>query len=218
MASGKQNAVWQAVFPPDGEVPERLLVHRILSSQCLERSARMRDFLAYVCDRALSDPEAEIREQDIGCAVFGRTPDYDTNQDNIVRVNASQLRRKLELYFASEGSAERVILELPKGHYKPLFHLRSEIPNLPELPPDGAGQGRKVRLLAYLSVALALLCLGLLAALLAGQRKTAPEPAGELHALWSRLVRKGEPTAVVLSDSSLGLLQDLIGRPVPLSE
>src|SRR6266498_2670211 len=142
MASGRQHADWREPPPPNGGDPEQLLVQRILSSQCLERSARMRDFLAYVCDRARNEPQADIREQDIGCAVFSRPADYDTNQDNIVRVNASLLRRKLETYFALEGATEPLILELPKGQYRPVFHARSEPAALPEtLVPPVRGTG-----------------------------------------------------------------------------
>src|SRR5205085_6332730 len=132
MASGRQNGTWHEVHRAKDGNPERFLVQRILSSQCFEKSARMRDFLAYVCDRALNESHAEIHEQDIGCAVFSRAPDYDTNQDNIVRVNASQLRKRLETYFASEGEAEPLVLELPKGHYTPLFRVRTE-----QRPSDG---------------------------------------------------------------------------------
>src|SRR5437016_4957304 len=125
MASSRQNP---ALFDlePDGEQAKRLLVQRVLTSQCFEKATRMRDFLAYVCDHTLNDPKAGICEQNIGCAVFGRLPDYDTNQDNIVRVNASHLRKRLESYFASEGRTESWLLELPKGQYTPVFRPRPE--------------------------------------------------------------------------------------------
>jgi hypothetical protein len=45
-----------------------------------------------------------------------------------------------------------------------------------------------------------------------------PVAAPALKAFWARLSGNGQVTTVVLTDSSLGLVQDLMGQPVPLSE
>jgi hypothetical protein len=223
MASGRQHGAWRDVPQTSGASAERLLVQRILGSQCFEKSTRMRDFLAYVCGRALEEPGAEIREQEIGCAVFGRRADYDTNQDNIVRVNASQLRRKLETYFAAEGSLDPLVVELPKGQYRPLFRPRTEGVATAEAAPDAvrdSGHRRTVWMLACLSGVLALVSIGLAVALF-GSRTGAiegPADAPELRAFLATLLRKDQTTSVVLSDSSLGLTEDLTGQAIPLSE
>jgi hypothetical protein len=47
--------------------------------------------------------ETEINEQRIGHAVFGRSEDYDSSIDGIVRTQASRLRQRLELYFQQRG-------------------------------------------------------------------------------------------------------------------
>src|ERR1700720_2469719 len=105
----------------------RALLQRILWSRQIEKSARIRDFLSYVCERAVQEPSAEIHEQEIGHKVFGRGPDYDTNADNVVRVTASQVRKKLEQYFSLEGASEPVVLEIPKGQYTPVFYERDAV-------------------------------------------------------------------------------------------
>ena len=133
MSSSRPNPALHAAFESEDSNSERALVRRIVSSQCFEKSARMRDFLTYVCRRALDEQQSDIPEHDVGCGVFGRPADYDTNQDNIVRVNASQLRKRLETYFASEGAAEPIVLELPKGQYAPVFRARRE--------PEASGAG-----------------------------------------------------------------------------
>src|SRR5271157_5787180 len=84
----------------------RALFQRVLWSRQIEKSARIRDFLACVCERALQEPTAEIHEQEIGQRVFGRSPEYDTTADNVVRVTASHARKKLDQYFTSDGAAE----------------------------------------------------------------------------------------------------------------
>src|SRR5947209_12491100 len=103
----------------------RALLQRVLCSRQLEKSGRIRELLTYVCESAFTDEPVEIHEQEIGVRVFGRPEGYDTNHDNIVRVTASQARRKLDQYFASEGASEPVILEIPKGQYSPVFRERS---------------------------------------------------------------------------------------------
>src|SRR4051794_2305782 len=122
----------------------RALLQRILWSRQIERSGRIREFLSYVCERSLADSTVEIHEQEIGHAVFGRSADYDTALDNIVRVTASQARRKLELYFASDGGSEPVLLEIPKGQYTPVFRPRTvaeaeAVPAPPQTEPSTPG-------------------------------------------------------------------------------
>ena len=48
--------------------------------------------------------------------------------DNIVRVNASELRKRLETYFATEGAEDQIIIEIPRGSYTPVFRRRSGAP------------------------------------------------------------------------------------------
>src|SRR4051812_23161407 len=84
----------------NGMDDRRLLLQRVLASRQIEKSARIREVLVYVCERSFIEPDAEIHEQEIGTRIFGRAPDYDTSQDNVVRVTISQARKKLEQYFA----------------------------------------------------------------------------------------------------------------------
>src|SRR5260370_37838539 len=102
----------------------RALIERVAASVYFGRWARLRDLLLYVGGQSLKDGCQEINEQEIGSKVFGRPSSYDRSQDNIVRVNATELRKRIELYFASEGAHESLVLEIPRGGYKPIFHRR----------------------------------------------------------------------------------------------
>ncbi|WP_158823603.1 hypothetical protein [Granulicella sp. S156] len=62
-----------------------------------------------------------IPEHEIACKVLGRREGFNPNDDNIVRVQAGHLRKKLEQYFATEGREEPYVLEIPKGAYVPRF-------------------------------------------------------------------------------------------------
>src|SRR4051794_13826764 len=81
----------------------RELLHRVAGSAQFQKSKRLRDLLLYVGERSLHDPQCILREQEIGVDVLGRPPDYDTSHDTLVRVQVSQLRKKLQEYFAVEG-------------------------------------------------------------------------------------------------------------------
>ena len=70
-------------------------------------------------------------ERDIGADVYGRSPDYDPGEDNIVRVEARNLRKQLEEFFRVEGVNEPLIILIPKGSYAPVFERRAE--PVPEL-------------------------------------------------------------------------------------
>jgi hypothetical protein len=103
------------------------LVERIVGSQCLQGSARLREFLNYVAACALRDAPEDATEQQIGIHVFGRMAGYNSSEDSIVRTHARLLRQKLKEYFAGEGLEEPVVLEIPKGHYVPVFEPRARV-------------------------------------------------------------------------------------------
>ena len=103
----------------------RALIARVLQSQPFETSERLRELLIYLADR--SNGEQLIREQEIGVAVFGRPEGYDTSHDTLVRVQISNLRKKLQQYFEEGNSEERWEIHIPKGNYALLYRpLNSE--------------------------------------------------------------------------------------------
>jgi hypothetical protein len=110
-----------------GPTPEdcQALVQRIISSKEFQRASRLREFLAYVVARKLEGRPQELTEPVIGRRVFGRAEDYNPAEDSIVRTEARILRQRLERYFAEQGSAEPLVLEIPKGGYVPVFRSRA---------------------------------------------------------------------------------------------
>lgn len=202
----------------------RAVVERVLSSQEFGASARIRAFLAFVCDRALNDSSVQLHEQEIGRRVFGRGADYDTTSDNVVRVTACQARKKLERFFSLEGLREPCILEIPRGQYTPVFRERS-------LSIDTAKSGQRQllgRLVTPPRAPLFLAVSSFLAFILAlwawwaprTEQKAAPEleMKGSLNALWSLLLPREGRTDVVVMDSGLSLFQETQQRQLTLSE
>jgi hypothetical protein len=101
--------------------PRWQLALRIASSGSLGRSKLMSDFLLYIVDRHICGRTEEITEQQIGFLVFGREEGYDSNDDNIVRSYARNLRKRIDEYFAGEGREETLRLAIPRGGYAPIF-------------------------------------------------------------------------------------------------
>src|SRR5215208_712735 len=104
-------------------------MERILQSQALQGSENLRSFLRFIVIKAVDDQEDELKEYTIATEVFGRGKQYNPRTDSVVRVQAGRLRAKLMEYYATEGKFDDTIIELPKGHYKPVFSC-VENPNL----------------------------------------------------------------------------------------
>jgi hypothetical protein len=92
---------------------------RILASEFFKSSARCREFLKYVVEVKCSDTHEPLKERMIGITVFGRSPDYDTGTDAIVRVKANDVRRRLAQYNLSADPGRSVAIELNPGSYEP---------------------------------------------------------------------------------------------------
>ncbi len=189
------------------------LIDRIAASPHFQRTRRLQSFLRYVCERSHAQRYQEISEQQIGHLVLGRHKDYNPADDNIVRVEARELRKRLEAYFAQEGLEEPVIIEIPRGSYVPVFLLRPAEPAptvlaLPQTPLLQPHQSRRLLwILAASSTILACLCVWFwLQARKADLRNRPPEIVRQF---WDRILTPERPTVVAVADSSFALLQDL---------
>ncbi len=115
--------------------PRRSIVEaelgRILSAAQFANSERLRGFLSYVVRQVLDGQAASIKEFAIGCEVYKRRADYDPKTDAIVRVECGRLRGKLLAYYAGEGAANPLRIELPKGTYVPVFQDVTPPPAVP---------------------------------------------------------------------------------------
>lgn len=108
--------------------PRWQLVQRVAASQLFAKGPKLRAFLLYICENSLLGKPENLSAQLIGTRVFGRDPDYMPSEDNIVRVEARELRKRLAAFFAAEGSDEPVVIEIPKGSYSPVFRPREAEP------------------------------------------------------------------------------------------
>jgi hypothetical protein len=219
----------------------RQLIERVASSAHFRRSARLRDFLLYVGGQSLREGRAEIHEQEIGAKVFERSPSYDPSQDNIVRVNATELRKRIDLYFATDGVHEPLVLKIPRGGYKPVFHRRPPNDSPPALPPTpqpeitraepvshpppvtvaAPNSGSRAATFAWAAAAivLAIVCAVLLKQNLALRSSRAPWAARPtVEAFWKDFVNGQQEVDIVLPDASVTMSAEITHQSMMLSD
>src|SRR5713101_8481400 len=111
-------------------VTERALflgqIDKLLGSHTLNGSESLCKLLRYLANHSLEHPGLSPKEYQIATEVFGRQKDFDPHLDSMVRVQAGRLRAKLAEYYASEGSDDQIMLEMPKGSYGLTFHQRTQ--------------------------------------------------------------------------------------------
>jgi hypothetical protein len=220
------------------------LVQRIVSSQYFVKAPQVRDILLYLTRRSLEDNPTGISEIEVGCNVLGRRPDFNPNEDNIVRVQVRHLRKKLEDFYSAEGRIEPILLTIPKGAYLPRFDPRpvpsaeagqEEIGKPASLDREPAGisttrqPARKKRSWLVLGVAgLSVLVVVLAAAAFLFWRQKeallAQSPGMEDRippgddVFWSKFFAPGQQTNLVVADSCLVVIQDILNVDIPLKE
>jgi hypothetical protein len=222
---------WHDASSPAPELC-RALLERIGASIPLRRAPRLREFLEYVGRRALEDRCEQIHEQEIGVNVFGRTPGYDTSADNIVRANATELRKRIEAYFESEGVDETLRLEIPRGSYVPVFSFLplvktpAETPLVASPPLLAAVQGTFRRQMAWerwVVAGMLLLLVGLTVHLWQQNRQLEQDlrpwkSQPHLAALWSHFAQSSRVTDIVISDQAFLLVQNMAKQTFTFDE
>jgi hypothetical protein len=103
------------------EQMQRMLAHPLFRS-----GRRCPALFQYVVEQALDGKTALLKERIIGIEVFGRTPDYDTNADSVVRTAAAELRKRIAQYYQESGHESEVRIELHSGSYVPDFRMAPE--------------------------------------------------------------------------------------------
>jgi hypothetical protein len=107
--------------PAVDPVSVRQQLDRILASPLFRNSKRYPSLLRYVVEQALDGHASDIKERTLGIEVFGRTPDYDTNLDPVVRISAAEIRKRIAQYYHDGGHENEIRIDIPLGSYIPEF-------------------------------------------------------------------------------------------------
>jgi hypothetical protein len=194
-------------------------LRRLIASPGLHHAESLCLLLRYLASHALEKPHDHVKEYQIATDVFGRSETFDPRIDSTVRVQTSRLRNKLVEYYATTGKLDPLTIEIPRGAYTALFHLREEVriadpppPTAPPLHSEDQGTERHKPARRMWAVAIAALALGFAAgALIVSRSPRAAAPTSsdqpELRAFWSSVIRNPKPPLVVFSNA------EFRGRP-----
>lgn len=96
-------------------------LQRMVQDEVFRSSKRSVAFLTYVVHEALRGSDEPIKERNIGAEVFGRSSSYDTNLDHIVRTAATEVRKRIAIYYGNDLHRGELHISLVPGSYLPQF-------------------------------------------------------------------------------------------------
>lgn len=207
----------------------RLHLQEILESPAFKGSRRSREFLKYIVEKALDGCFEDLKERSLGVDLFGRPASYDTGEDAIVRVTASDVRRRLLQYYGEPGVNSEFRIELPAGSYLPEFrrlgsshHEIVDSLSVLETAQDltviesrtgGREAQRWFRLAPYVISALALvLCVSIFL------RYRTGIGSPRLILPWSVIFQPDRQTHLISCDTNITMLQEMLGTSLSLSD
>lgn len=116
-------------------------LERILASPLFSHSKRYPNLLRHIVEHTLDGRANDLKERTIGCELFGREPDYETNADPIVRTTAGEVRKRIAQYYFEPGHETELRIDLSPGSYVPEFSFApprsagDAAPNIETIPP-----------------------------------------------------------------------------------
>lgn len=206
-----------AALPLSAE--ERVLViaqlERLLASSLFSQSKRYAPFLRHVVHKTIEGQEDSLKERLLGVDVFGRTPDYDSNNDPVVRVTAGEVRKRIAQYYDDAAHRSELRIDLPLGTYVAQFHpgppaveeihaasepaaaqAEQAASTEPTAPVSSMEAGERARLPGKRLAAAVLVVLAC-AGLIWKFERRAPSP---LEAVWGNLVSAQSPSVIVVGE------------------
>lgn len=206
----------------------------VVQGAAFKGSYRSQQFLRYVIEKTLEGDLNSLKERTIGVELFQRSPTYDTAQDAIVRVTASDVRRRLLEYYGRDGDASHLQIHLPRGSYVPEIGVQLGPAGPAEAAPQpvqaaeppaanqadsahqlGSAQERSRRW-ARVAIA-AIACLVLVLGGEAWRYAFASKSAAVLPP-WSLILKPGRETQIITSDPNVEELQELTGHSISISD
>jgi len=194
-------------------------IERLNRSAILHGSESLCKLLRYLAEHSLDTPGAPLKEYQIATEVFGRPADFDPRLDSTVRVQTGRLRSKLSEYYAGDGAHDPIAIEIPKGAYTLIYHLRPPIEEPPhavtaEAPPPVRPARPYPISWFFLSIIIGAVVVVVIA--FAATRFLAPivpagvapdPPAPVLESFWNVILSGPDPPLVVYSNA------EFVGRP-----
>ena len=194
-----------------------LQIDRILRSNTFRTCEVLRNLLTFLAAKAV-DGRADLKSKEIATVVFGRSDQFDSQSDSVVRVQTGRLRSKLAEYYVDEGAEDTVVVSIPKGTYALAWHNRHpaqdhaagsatlEIPPAEEVQtvaPKARSNRRLVLVAAVTALVTVVAVLGYWAGTIAQQKRASQRQRSALSTFWSVFLDGNEPPLIVFSNLKL---------------
>ncbi|WP_420411227.1 tetratricopeptide repeat protein [Roseibium sp.] len=96
---------------------------QILASSSFSNAERLKSFLEYVVTESVHGRADAIKGKTIALDVYGRGVETEGGPENVVRVDARRLRRRLDDYYETDGQAASIRIHIDSGGYAPRFEV-----------------------------------------------------------------------------------------------
>lgn len=204
----------------------------VIDGAAFKGSLRSQQFLRYAVERAIAGDFECLKERAIGVELFGRSPSYNTGEDAIVRVTASDVRKRLLQHYGRFGDASEFRISLPPGSYIPEISrdtptAKSLIKPLkvplvvaqPEMvtTADKEGAPRRCDRLGWVLLGVLIaVTFGAIAGLVWKHFSRLNTATATLP--WSVFFRPGHSTQLITSDPNIAEIEGLTHSPISLSD
>ena len=99
---------------------------KVLNSPIFASAPKQQKLLKYLVDESHSGNGGKLKGYTIATEALGARPEFDSNHDSSVRVNAKRLRENLYLYYRDLGELDEVHFHLAIGSYEVIFLRKLE--------------------------------------------------------------------------------------------
>jgi len=111
----------EATFTEEEKLAANEQLERLLANPHFSHSRRFPSFLRFIVSHTLSGRTDQLKERTLGIEVFGKSANYDTANDPIVRVTAAEIRKRIAQYYQDPAHEHELRVSLPPGSYVPKF-------------------------------------------------------------------------------------------------
>ncbi len=152
----------------------------VIHSEAFAGSRQCQDLLRLLVQHALSSELDALSEQRIGVEMFGRPAGYDTSNDAVVRVRATEVRKRLAQYYGEATDPPVVRFEVPPNSYVPEFHwsprTRVEVELVTLTPSGGVAQPWRSKSVLVIVAVVGIVTVGVLAWWQLGRKPQSKNP------------------------------------------
>ena len=105
------------------------MLARLRLSEAFDGQGQLSALLAYLVAQERAGLGDRLKAYSVALDMFGEQPGFDPSKDSRVRVAMYRLRAALALYFATHANTAPILIEIPKGSYRPVIRANPNAAN-----------------------------------------------------------------------------------------